>query len=350
MTSETILIGIDLGTTNSSVAINNNGHIELIKKPGGIEYTPSVFGFDKSRNKIVGQRAYDALYLDTTDSGICNFKPEVKRLIGTGERFFFERANVAMSAEEISAEILKALVSDILRKYPDFDTSAAVITIPAAFSVLQCEATKRAGELAGFKYVTLLQEPIAAAISYGFAKAKNENWMVYDLGGGTFDVAIISSNDGILSVLGHNGDNFLGGKNIDWVVVDQIIVPKLLESCALLNFRRDDKRQQKRFSRLKYFAERAKIDLSQYETTSIDIDGLGNDENDEPICMSFELSRQELEAVLPPLIDRTIDLCSETISQTGLNASSISKIILVGGPTQIPYISRRLEKRFRRTR
>ncbi len=126
MTSETILIGIDLGTTNSAVAINNNGQIELIKKPGGTEYTPSVFGFDKSRNKIVGQRAYDALYLDATDSGICNFKPEVKRLIGTSERFFFERANIAMSAEEISAEILKALVSDILRKYPDFDTSAAV--------------------------------------------------------------------------------------------------------------------------------------------------------------------------------------------------------------------------------
>jgi molecular chaperone DnaK len=212
-----------------------------VKKPGGVEYTPSVFGFDRARNKVVGQRAYEALYSDTSDTGVKNFKPEVKRIIGTPERFYFERAGVEMTAEEISSEILKSLLQDILRRNPGTDTTAAVITIPAAFSVLQCEATKRAGSLAGLKHVVLLQEPIAAAISCGFATTANENWLVYDLGGGTFDVALISSKDGVLSVLGHNGDNFLGGKNLDWEIVDKILVPGIAGSFALENFHRGNR-------------------------------------------------------------------------------------------------------------
>ncbi|HMA73056.1 MAG TPA: Hsp70 family protein, partial [Xanthobacteraceae bacterium] len=270
MTYRTISIGIDLGTTNSSVAVNNNGMIEIVKKPGGLEYTPSVFGFDKARNKVVGQRAYESLYSDASEAGVKNFKPEVKRIIGTPEKFYFERAGIEMSAEEISSEILKCLVHDILRKYPKFDTTTAVITIPAAFSVLQCEATKRAGNLAGFKHVVLLQEPIAAAISYGFATATNENWLVYDLGGGTFDVALISSKDGVLTVLGHNGDNFIGGKNLDWEIVDKVLTPKIAEAMNFENFRRDNEAHRSKFARLKFLAERAKMELSQYETTTIE--------------------------------------------------------------------------------
>ena len=182
-----IQIGIDLGTTNSSVAVNINGTIEIIKKPGGVAYTPSVFGFNKSLNKVVGQKAYEALYKHGSKNETINFKSEIKRLMGTPETVFFERKGVSMSPEEISSEILKSLKEDILRKYPDFDTVAAVITVPAAFSVLQSEATKKAGNLAGFKHVVLLQEPIAAASSYGFQNYENENWLIYDLGGGTFE-------------------------------------------------------------------------------------------------------------------------------------------------------------------
>lgn len=343
MANNTFSIGIDLGTTNSSVAISNRGTIEIVKKPGGVEYTPSVFGFDKARNKVVGQRAYDSLFLELADSGAPNFKPEVKRIIGTPETFYFERGGVSMNAEEISAEILKSLQQDILRKYPDFDATAAVIAIPAAFSVLQCEATKRAGNLAGFKHVVLLQEPIAAAVAYGFSNAKDENWLVYDLGGGTFDVALISSKEGILSVLGHNGDNFLGGKNLDWEIVDKIITPKLLEHSTLEDFRRDNKAHHSKFGRLKYLAERAKIELSQYETTAVDIDGVGVDSSGVPIALSMNVSRKELEALMRPLVDRTIGLCNDTLEEAGLKNSSVSKIILVGGPTQMPYIRRRLE-------
>ncbi len=338
-----IQIGIDLGTTNSSVAINNNGNIEIVKKPGGVEYTPSVFGFDKARNKVVGQKAYESFYKDASEEEIKNYKPEVKRLMGTSEAFYFERAGVKMGPEEISAEILKSLKEDILRKYPDFNTAAAVITIPAAFSVLQSEATKRAGNLAGFKHVVLLQEPIAAAVAYGYANTKNENWLIYDFGGGTFDVALIASKDRALSVLGHNGDNFLGGKNFDLEIVDKVIVPKILEKFSINNFNRGNERYRSVFSQLKFFAETAKIELSEYDKTSILVENIGKDDEDKEIFLTIDFTRKEFEKLIKPMVDRTIDLSKETLKEAGIKSSAVAKVILVGGPTQIPYIRERIE-------
>ena len=338
-----IKIGIDLGTTNSSIAVNVKDKIEIIKKPGGVEYTPSVFGFDKNGNKIIGQKAYEYLYKFGSKEDEKNFKAEIKRLMGTPETVFFERPKLKMTPEEISAEILKNLKEDVLRKYPDFDSTAAVITVPAAFSVLQSEATKKAGNLAGFKHVVLLQEPIAAAVSYGFQTAENENWLIYDFGGGTFDVALISCKDGLLSVLGHNGDNFLGGKNIDWDVVDNIIKPKILEKYKLSNFTRKNEKYHNVFSNLKYLAELAKIELSQYEKTTIAIENVGNDDSGEEISLSITISRPQLEQIIKPIIDRTIELTKNTLKEAGLKSSSVKRIILVGGPTQIPYLKERLE-------
>ena len=344
MTSQqNISIGIDLGTTNSSVAINNNGNVEIIKKPGGVEYTPSIFGYDRSGNKVVGQKAYENFYKDASADEIKNYKPEVKRLMGTSEKFHFERAVIEMGPEEISAEILKSLKEDVLRKYPDFNTVAAVITVPAAFSVLQSEATKRAGNLAGFKHVVLLQEPIAAAVAYGFGKIKNENWLIYDFGGGTFDVALVSSKDGVLSVLSHNGDNFLGGKNFDLEVVDKIIVPKILEKFSITNFNRGNKKYQSIFSKLKYFAEKAKIELSEYESTSISIENIGKDDDNSEILLTFNFSRKEFEKLIKTMVDRTLELSRETLKDAGLKNSAVARVILVGGPTQIPYIRERIE-------
>lgn len=344
MSKDIVLIGIDLGTTNSSIAVNIDGKIEVIRKPGGVEYTPSVFGFDKSKNKIVGQKAYDQLYKFYSEDNNKNFKAEVKREMGTPETVYFERAKIKMTPEEISAEILKSLKEDVLRKYPEIETVGAVITVPAAFSVLQSEATKRAGNLAGFDYVVLLQEPIAAAVSYGFMNAKNENWLIYDLGGGTFDVALISCKEGMLSVLGHNGDNFLGGKNIDWDIVEKIIIPKILEKFKLTNFRRKNQKYAHIFPRLKYYAESAKIELSQYKKTTIEIEDLGKDENGEKIELSFALLRQDIEKLIKPLIDRTIDLTRETLKESGIKSSLVKRIVLVGGPTQMPYLQERLEE------
>ena len=343
MNNQTIAIGIDLGTTNSSIAVNVKGKIEIIKKPGGVEYTPSVFGFDKNGNRIVGQKAYDYLYKYNSKGEDKNFKAEIKRQMGTPEKVYFERPKIKMSPEEISAEILKSLKEDILRKYPDFDTTTAVITVPAAFSVLQSEATKRAGNLAGFKYVVLLQEPIAAAVSYGFENTKNENWLIYDLGGGTFDVALISCKDGMLTVLGHNGDNFLGGKNIDWDIVDTIIVPKIKEKYKLSDFTRKNAKYPSIFSKLKYYAESAKIELSQYKKTTIEVEDIGKDDVGKNVSLTINLSRSELEQIIKPKLDRTIELTKETLKEAGLKSTSVKRIILVGGPTQMPYLKERLE-------
>lgn len=340
---QNIQIGIDLGTTNSSVVINNDGNIEIVKKPGGVEYTPSVFGFDKAKNKVVGQKAYESFYKDASQEEIKNYKPEIKRLMGTSEKFRFERAGVEMSPEEISAEILKSLKEDILRKYPSFNTTAAVITVPAAFSVLQSEATKRAGNLAGFKHVVLLQEPIAAAIAYGFTNKKNENWLIYDLGGGTFDVALISSKDRALSVLSHNGDNFLGGKNFDLEIVDKVIVPKILEKFSIKNFNRSNEKYRSVFSQLKFFAETAKIELSEYDKTSIVVENIGTDDEGKEIFVTISLLRKEFEMLIKAMVDRTIELARETLKDAGIKSASVAKVVLVGGPTQIPYIRERIE-------
>lgn len=341
---QNIQIGIDLGTTNSSIAINNNGNIEIVKKQrGGVEYTPSVFGFNRDKNKVVGQKAYENFYKDASAEEIKNYKPEVKRLMGTSETFYFERADVEMGPEEISAEILKSLKEDILRQHPDFNTVAAVITVPAAFSVLQSEATKRAGNLAGFKHVVLLQEPIAAAIAYGFTNTKNENWLIYDFGGGTFDVALIASKDRALSVLSHNGDNFLGGKNFDLEIVDKVIVPKILEKFSIKNFNRGNEKYRGAFSQLKFFAETAKIELSEYDKTSIVVENVGKDDEDKDIFVTVNFTKKEFETLIKPMVDRTIELSKETLKDAGIKSSSVAKVILVGGPTQIPYIRERIE-------
>ncbi len=343
MANQSIQIGIDLGTTNSEIAINKNGKIEIVKNVFGDEYTPSVFGIDKSKNKVVGKRAYERLYKDASEEEFKNNKAEVKRLMGTSETVLFERSKDELNAEEISAEILKSLKEDILRKQPDFDTVAAVITVPAYFSVLQAEATKRAGNLAGFDHVVLLQEPIAAAISYGFMNSKNENWLIYDLGGGTFDVALISAKDGLLSVLSHNGDNFLGGKDFDWLIVDKIILPPILEKYSLTEFNRGNDKYRSVFAKLKYIAENAKIYLSQYDKTVIEVDGIGKDDSGEEIYLSLDFTRKEFEKLIKPMVDRTIELSREALKDSSIKSSSVGKIILVGGPTQIPYIKERLE-------
>lgn len=341
MSTRHIQIGIDLGTTNSEAAINNGTSIEIVKNGFNDEYTPSVFGIDKStKNRIVGKKAYERLYKSASKEELKNNRAEVKRIMGTSETVHFERTDEDLSPEEISAQILISLKEDILRKYPDFNTQGAVITIPAHFSTLQAEATKRAGNLAGFNHVVLLQEPIAAAIAFGFMNAKNENWLVYDLGGGTFDVALISAKEGHLSVLAQNGDNFLGGKDFDKLIIEKILTPAIHKSYNYPNVQKD----KVVFSRLKHFAEVAKIELTSYDKTNILIEGIGEDEDGNEVSLSVDITRKEFEKLVKPLVDRTIKLAQDTIDDSGIKQSSIHKIILVGGPTLMPYIKERLER------
>lgn len=344
--SGVINVGIDLGTTNSAIAISRNGKIELIKSgPGQPEYIPSVFGVDKSNNKIVGQKAYERLFKNASDEEFANYKAEVKRLMGTADTINFERLNKALTPEEVSAEILISLKDTVSRIYPDFSCVSAVITIPANFQAFQSEATKRAGEIAGFKYVVLLQEPIAAAMAYGLNSAEDQNWLVYDLGGGTFDVALMSSKDGILTVLGQNGDNHLGGKDFDLLIVDEVIKPAIENKYSLKEFDRSNDRYKALFARLKAKAETAKIELSQYANTTIEIDDKIEHDNTE-IFVSIDFSRKQFEELIKPPVKKTLELAQKTLKESGVKSSSIAKIILVGGPTQIPYVRELLKKTF----
>lgn len=338
-----ITVGIDLGTTNSAIAINIGNKTEIVKNATGTDYTPSVFGIDKSGNKVIGIKAYDRLYKSSSKEEFNNYKAEVKRLMGTSETIHFDRLDADLSPEEISSEILKSLKEDVARKYSDLSMIAAVITIPAHFSSLQAEATKRAGLLAGFKHIILLQEPIAAAMAYGFEKSVDENWLVYDLGGGTFDVALISSKDSNLTVLGHGGDNFLGGKDFDLKIVDEIIKPEILKKFKLTEFDRSSEQYGSIFARLKSIAESAKIELTQYQQTTIEVDGIGEDENGEDIYVSVSLERSKFEELIKASVVKTIDLVKETLRDSGIAQSSVTKIVLVGGPTQTPYIRQALQ-------
>jgi len=343
--TKTIQIGIDLGTTNSVVAINKNSDISIIKNLEGIEYTPSVFGIDKAKNYVVGKRAYEKLFQSSSNES-SNYKAEVKRLMGTDDVFNFERINKKMNAEEISAEILKSLKSFALKKDKELNTEGVVITIPAYFSTSESEATTRAGKLAGFNTVVLLQEPIAAAIAHGFSSKKNKNCIIYDFGGGTFDVALISSKDGVLSVRSHNGDNYLGGKDLDWEIVDKIIVPNLLEKYNFKDFKRSNDKYKQLFIRLKYFAETAKKYLSESDRVMIEIDDIGKDENGEDVYMTINIEKNEFEKIIDPFIEKSLQLCQKTIDEAGLKTSSIDSVVLVGGTTLIPYISEKLKNLF----
>ena len=336
-----IQIGIDLGTTNSEIAINLKGNIVLVKNNLGDEFTPSVFGYSKSGDEIVGKKSYEKLYKDSTDQESKNNKAEIKRLMGTSEKIYFQRTNTYLLPEEISAKILSSLKIDALRKDNTCNLSSAVITIPAHFDTLQSEATKRAGEIAGFKHVVLLQEPIAAAISYGFGNSKNETWLVYDLGGGTFDCALISCVEGNLKVLSHSGNNFLGGKDIDACIVSKKIAPFIAQKYGLENFNKNNPIYTADFNKLKYFAEQAKIQLSRDSVVNIECDTVIDGKE---IYENIVLKTDELETLTKGLIDETLELCKKTIQDANIQINSISKCVLVGGPTQLPFIRNRISQ------
>ncbi len=325
----TIQIGIDLGTTNSSVAILHQNEVQIIKNPLGEESTPSVVFVDRNGNIVVGSKAKRVM--NNSKENLQNSKAEIKRLMGTGETIFFPNLKKNMLPEEVSAEILKALRGDVQRKYPGTLLDAAVITVPAYFSTVQSEATKRAGVLSGFKQIVLLQEPIAAAIAYGFLNKKDENWLVYDLGGGTFDVALVASRDGYLTVLAHAGDNFLGGKDFDASIIQTLILPSLSAKGISL----DPSTHSQIFSYLKELAESAKIELTSINKTTIDID---IEINQTRVEHSIEISREDLLESCRYLLDKTVDLCRKTISDAMVDPTTVQKIVFVGGPTQMPIL------------
>ena len=327
----TLDFGIDLGTTNSAIALLKGVAPEIIKNNADADITPSAVSIDKKGATHVGQRAKNKI-IDAPEDAYVEFK----RRMGSDHVYHFKSSGQTRRPEDLSAEVLKSLRADVQQRTGEA-VEAAVVTVPAAFELHQCDATRKAAQLAGLKESPLLQEPVAAALAYGFqVDGEKAYWLVYDFGGGTFDAAIIKAEEGTINVVNHGGDNFLGGSDIDWLIVEQVLVPKLLEEHNLEDFTRGNKRWRQALAKLKRAAEVAKIDLSRTDRATLEackFDG-GTGEEIEFEC---DLSRAEVIRVAEPVILRSVEICKRVLKEKNLGKDAIQKVILVGGPTLAPY-------------
>jgi molecular chaperone DnaK len=332
--SEFINYGIDLGTTNSCIVRLEADEFKIIQNADQMNVTPSVVRLLRSGSVMVGRRAYNAIAEDPD-----NVAAEFKRLMGQKFQQEFPASGRALSPEELSAEVLKAMLGDARRRQADARDlcNAAVITVPAAFTALQCEATARAAALAGLVEYPLLQEPIAAAIAYGARpESLDQRWLVFDLGGGTLDIAVVSTREGRLSVLEHRGDNHLGGKDIDRLIVQKIFLPALAAQFALPGAQTDGRLLRK----LTVIAEYAKIELSTLDETIVSLIDLGADSEGKFIEAELPLRRAEIEAETEPLIARCLQLAGDALTGARIKGSDLDRVLLVGGPTQMPFVRR----------
>lgn len=342
--------GIDLGTTNSAISRMESGE-PVIKKTDTLKDTmPSCVYINKKKGIQTGDSAYNALKRDKLgamknwDDSNSNSYIEFKRTMGTDKKYFSSNLDKELSSEELSAEILKTLKSFV----KDENINAVVITIPAAFKNNQIDATRRAAELAGFNHIEVLQEPVAAAMAYGLDSKKKEGfWLVFDFGGGTFDAALLKVEEGIMKVADTEGDNYLGGKNLDLEIVDGIILPYLQENYSIDSILEDDAKKQILRNAMKFYAEETKIKLSFNETHNIlsDLGDIpGEDDNGEEFELDITVTQADMERVLSPVFQKAIDICKELLKRNNLSGSSLDSLILVGGPTFSPVLRKMLEE------
>lgn len=337
MTRTTVDYGIDLGTTNSSIAVLDGVAADVVRNNDNLESTPSVVHIDKAGNLIVGRGAYERLVSDPE-----NTVSEFKREMGTDHKHTFERTGQEVGPIDLSAEVLKSLKSDVQQRRGE-DLQAAVISVPAAFELPQCEATRQAADRAGLVISPLVQEPVAAAMAYGFQDESDRVfWLVYDLGGGTFDAAVIQVREGLIQVVNHGGDNHLGGKDLDWAIVEDILIPAVLREHELDDFRRGNPRWQLAIAKLKLHAEKAKIRLSRDEEVHDWIDNLFQDSAGAAVSFEYTIRREQVEQLMEPLVARSIDISKRVLKERRLGPGDIEKVILVGGPTLTPYLRERL--------
>jgi len=332
MERQTVDFGIDLGTTNSEIAVLEGTTPRIIRTNENLEYTPSAVSFNKKGELRVGQRAKNQ-QLSDDEMELSDIRLKFKLLMGHPEPLEAFRVNgKQMTPEELSAEVLKELRADVQRREGE-EIIAAAISVPAAFELPQCSATNRAARLAGLSFSPLVQEPVAAALSYGFQTISDRVfWMVYDFGGGTFDAAILQVRDEQIQVVNHGGDIHLGGGLIDSAIVDQLLVPVVTKE---FNLSPDDKVWTPVRSKLKYYAEIAKISLSVEDKTDIEIPSLFR-KGGKTIPFEYELKRGDVQRFAEPLIERSINLCRSVLEGARLSSSDIEKLILVGGPTLMP--------------
>jgi molecular chaperone DnaK len=342
--------GIDLGTTNSAISRIESGEA-IIKKTDTLKDTmPSCVYINKKKAVQYGDSAYNALKRDKLgamknwDDSDSNSYIEFKRTMGTDKKYSSSNLGTDLSSEELSAEVLKTLKSFV----KDENINAVVITVPAAFGNNQKEATREAAKLAGFNHIELLQEPVAAAMAYGLdSKKKDGFWLVFDFGGGTFDAALLKVEDGIMIVKDTEGDNYLGGKNLDLAIVDEIIMPYFEQNYAIDSILDDDNKKQILRNAMKFYAEETKIKLSFNDTHNIlsDLGDIpGEDDNGEEFELDITVTQSDMERALSPVFQKAIDISKKLLDRNNLKGSSLDSLILVGGPTFSPVVRKMLEK------
>lgn len=347
------IIGIDLGTTNSVVAILDGNEVKIVPNPSGSRTTPSVVGFVANDERLVGQRAKNQAVTnhENTIYSIKRFMgrrrsevAEEEKLVpytvtGSGDN----PVKVKIQGKEYSPPEVSAMILSYLKKYAEDylgeAVSDAVITVPAYFNDAQRQATKDAGEIAGLKVHRVINEPTAAALAYGLDKKKDEKILVYDLGGGTFDVSVLEVGDGIIEVKSTNGDTHLGGDDFDQVLISYIAnefknqngVDLLKDKLAL--------------QRLKEAAEKAKCELSASKTAKVTLPFITVKDGN-PAHLDVEITRAKFEALIKPLVERTRNPVVQALKDAKLSTSEIDEVVLVGGSTRVPMVQELLKEIF----
>jgi molecular chaperone DnaK len=333
-------LGIDLGTSNSAVVGYVNGRTQLYKAADGSDVVPSVIYLDRRGHRFIGKAAQDRLLAAPK-----NVASGFKRLMGT--KSLISIANENWSPEQCSSEIVKTLVSQSMTESGNQDIDGTVITIPAAFNQMQNEATISAARMAGLERVSLLQEPVAAAMaSIANSDLSDGVFLVYDLGGGTFDVALVLSTQGAVNVIAHEGINMLGGRDFDRIIFDSLVRPWLLENFDLPTAFQGEDKYKHLSSIAKFTIERAKIELSASTTSSIfasEDELRTTDESGEEVYISLDISRDEIEDLIRGRIEETISLCRKMIVKNGYTHEDISRIVPIGGPSKMPIVRQMLQ-------
>jgi molecular chaperone DnaK len=319
------VIGIDLGTTNSCVAVLEGGEPVVIPNAEGARTTPSVVGFNKDGERLVGQVAKRQAVANADRTVL-----SIKRDMGTSRRVAIGDKNY--SPQEISAMILGKLKKDA-ESYLGQNVSQAVITVPAYFTDAQRQATKDAGKIAGLDVLRIINEPTAAALAYGLDKGtdKSQKIFVYDLGGGTFDISILEIGDGVFEVIATAGDNRLGGDDFDQKIIEYLV--DTFKKDTGIDLAKDKLAMQ----RLKDEAEKCKIELSSQLKATVNIPFISMQDGS-PVHMNIDLTRAKFDALTAPLVQKTIELTKQALKDSSFKLDEISKVVLVGGSTRIPAV------------
>jgi len=334
-------LGIDLGTSNSAVVGYDGERLTVFKTADGADVLPSALLINPQGRRFVGKRAYEQAALSPDNVAIA-----FKRMMGTSTPLKFASAGTTLSAEEASAEVLRTLIAQASLEAGGRSVTGTVITMPAAFDQMQTEATLRAAELAGIQPVALLHEPIAAALgSMATAKTRSGQFLVYDLGGGTFDAALVQASGGTVNVVANEGINMLGGRDHDRALLAAIVAPWLEANFDLAPDYPLNPEFAKMMRRVQLRLEQAKIELTTKDQTQLFVsdDELRiRDQSGADIYIDVEISRFELEKLIGPEVEKSIDLCARMIAENGFQPDDIDRVVLIGGPSKMPIVRTRV--------